>query len=158
MDAARLAAVAALMNPRSVAVVGATERPDASSSFVMKNLIAKAYAGRIYPVHPKAESVFGHRAFPSLAALPQPADVPAICLAATQLAEERDEAGNAGASVAVVLASGFAETGPEGVVRQARLTEIATRHGMAVCGPNCLGLFNLSTGAALYSSSLSSTL
>jgi acyl-CoA synthetase (NDP forming) len=158
MDAARLAAVAALMNPRSVAVVGATERADASSSFVMRNLIAKEYSGRIYPVHPKAENVFGCRAYPSLAALPAPADVAVIGIAADRVADALEAAGRAGTRAAVVLASGFAETGSEGAARQAELVEIASRHGMAVCGPNCLGLLNVSTGAALYSSSLSSTL
>jgi acyl-CoA synthetase (NDP forming) len=146
------------MNPRSVAVVGATERADASSSYVMKNLIAKGFAGSIYPVHPKAGTVFGHRAYPSLDALPEPADVAAIGIAADRAVAALDEAGRAGTKAAVVLASGFAETGPEGGALQARLVEVAHRHGMAVCGPNCLGLLNLATGAALYSSSLSSTL
>ncbi len=158
MDAARRAAVAALMNPRSVAVVGATERADASSSFVMRNLIANGFSGAILPVHPKAESVFGLRAWPSLSALPEPADVAVIGIAADRAADALDEAGRAGTKAAVVLASGFAETGGEGLARQARLVEIATRHGMAVCGPNCLGLLNLSTGAALYSSTLSRNL
>jgi acyl-CoA synthetase (NDP forming) len=158
MDAARHAAVAALMNPRSVAIVGATERADASSSYVMKNLIAKGFAGRIHPVHPKAGTVFGHRAHPSLADLPEPADVAVIGIAADRAVAALDDAGRAGTKAAVVLASGFAETGPEGAALQVRLVEVAHRHGMAVCGPNCLGLLNLSTGAALYSSSLSSTL
>ena len=143
----------ALMAPRSVAVVGATERADASSSYVMRNLLRFGYQGRIVPIHPKAAQVFGIPAVASLEAV-EPVDAVLIGIAAEHVNAALEAAGRSGARAAVVLASGFAEHGPAGAARQAGLREIAGRYGMAVCGPNCLGLVNLATGAALFSSSL----
>ena len=151
-------AMRALMAPRCVAVVGATERADASSSFLMKNLMRFGYQGQIIPVHPTAEWVFGYRVSPSLSALNAAADVAVIGIAAEKVIGALEEAGEAGIKAAVVLASGFAELDETGRERQRKLVEIAERYGMAICGPNCLGLFNLNTGAALYSSSLSTNL
>jgi acyl-CoA synthetase (NDP forming) len=156
--AAPHAAMTALMAPRSVAVIGATERADAASSFVMRNLIAQGFAGRILPVNPKGGSIFGHAAATSLAALDETPDVAVIGIAADRVNVALREAAEAGIKAAVVLASGFAELDEEGRNRQAELVAIAAQHGMAVCGPNCLGLFNLNSGAALYSSTLSSAL
>ena len=151
-------AMRALMAPRSVAVVGATERADASSGFVMKNLMRFGYQGQIIPVHPKAETIFGYRAAPSLSALDAAPDVAVIGIAADKAIPALEEAGRTGVKAAVVLASGFAELDEAGRERQRQLIAIAERYGMAICGPNCLGLFNLGTGAALYSSSLSTNL
>ncbi|WP_342364189.1 acetate--CoA ligase family protein [Terrarubrum flagellatum] len=146
------------MAPRSVAIVGATERVDASSSFVIRNLMRFGYQGKIIPVHPKAETIFGHRASPSLSALDAAPDVALIGLAADKVATALEESGRIGVKAAVVLASGFAELGEVGRERQRRLIEIAERYSMVICGPNCLGLFNLGAGAALCSSSLSTNL
>lgn len=158
MPANTLDAMRALMAPQSVAVVGATERADASSSYVMKNLMRFGYQGKIIPVHPKAEMVFGHKAAPSLSALEIAPDVAVIGIAADKVTTALEEAGHTGIKAAVVLASGFAELDEAGRERQRQLVEIADRYGMAICGPNCLGLFNLGSGAALYSSSLSTNL
>jgi acyl-CoA synthetase (NDP forming) len=151
-------AMRALMAPRSVAVIGATERTDASSSYVMRNLLAFGFSGAIIPVHPKAERVFGIAAIPSLDRLDAPADVAVIGIGAAHVLTALEDAGKAGVKAAVVLASGFAETDEEGKARQQALVGIARKYGMAICGPNCLGLFNLQSGAALYSSTLSPNL
>ena len=152
------AAMTALIAPRSVAIVGATERADAASSFVMRNLIAQGFAGSILPVNPKGGTVFGYPAATALAALGEVPDVAVIGIAADRVNVALREAAEAGIKAAVVLASGFAETDEEGRSRQAELVAIAEQNGMAVCGPNCLGLFNLHSGAALYSSTLSGNL
>lgn len=153
--AASHAAMTALIAPRSVAIVGATERADASSGFVMRNLTAQRFAGKILPVNPRGGTIFGHPAAASLAALGEIPDVAVIGIAADRVNAALREASEAGIKAAVVLASGFAETDEEGRSRQADLVAIAERNGMAVCGPNCLGLFNVHSGAALYSSTLS---
>ncbi|MEZ5783814.1 MAG: acetate--CoA ligase family protein [Rhizobiaceae bacterium] len=156
--AAQTASMTALMAPRSVAIIGATERADASSSFVMRNLMTQSFTGRIMPVNPKGGEIFGHRAATALTALDEVPDVAVICIAAERANAALSEAAGMGVKAAVILASGFAETGDEGRARQTELVEIAERHGMAVCGPNCLGLFNLNSGAALYSSTLPSNM
>lgn len=124
----------------------------------MRNLMAFGFSGAIIPVHPRAETVFGIPAFPSLDRLDTSADVAVIGIGATHVLSALEDAGKAGVKAAVVLASGFAETDEEGKARQQTLVEIARKYGMAICGPNCLGLFNLQSGAALYSSTLSPNL
>ncbi|MEM7114378.1 MAG: acetate--CoA ligase family protein [Chloroflexota bacterium] len=141
-----------LLNPKSVAVVGATERVGASSGFVMQNLLRHGYAGRIYPVHPRAKKVFGLTAVSTITALETPPDVAVICIAAQHVAAALAEAGQAGTKAAVVLSSGFAEQDEDGKQRQEELRQIAATYGMVVCGPNCLGLIGLHTNTTLYSS------
>lgn len=143
-----------LLAPRSVAVVGATERAGASAGYVMKNLIAMGYQGTILPVHPREAQVFGYKAAPSLSALDQVPDCVVVGIGAPHVGAVIEEAGRLGTRAAVILASGFSEAGAEGAALEAALVETASRHGMAICGPNCLGLVSLGNGAALYSSTL----
>ena len=151
-------AMTALMAPRSVAIVGATERADASSSFVMRNLMAQGFGGTLLPVNPRGGTVFGHAAATSVSALDTVPDVAVIGIAADRVIAALTEAAEKGVKAAVVLASGFAELDDAGRARQDELVAISRQHGMAICGPNCLGLFNLHSGAALYSSTLSQTM
>jgi acetate---CoA ligase (ADP-forming) len=148
-------AMRCLMEARSVAVVGASERPDSSAGFVMRNLLTHGYTGTIYPVHPTARSVFGRRAAPCLAALEVAPDAVVVGIAAERVLDVIDEAGGLGIKAAVVLASGFAEVGEEGQARQAELAKLARSHAMALCGPNCLGIYVPRAGLALYSSRIS---
>ncbi|MCZ8105089.1 MAG: acetate--CoA ligase family protein [Burkholderiales bacterium] len=152
MDGDRDGALDRLIRARSVAIVGASERPGASSGFVVRNLLAQGYGGRIVPVHRTAPTVFGLPAVARLADMDVLPDAVLVGLPADDVAPVLEEAGGLGVRAAVVLASGFAETGPAGAARQDRLRAVASRHGMAVCGPNCLGLFETRTGLALYSS------
>ncbi len=152
MGADRDAALERLIRARSVAIVGASERPGASSGFVVRNLLAQGYRGRIVPVHRTAPAVFGLPAVARLADIAETPDAVLVGLPADDVTPVLDEAGSLGIRAAVVLASGFAETGRDGIARQERLRAAARRHGMAVCGPNCLGLFETRTGLALYSS------
>ncbi len=146
----------ALMEARSVAVVGASERPDASSSFVMKNLLACGFAGEILPINPRGGMVFGRTAVPRLADLDAAPDAVVIAIPAAMAAGAVGDAASIGIKAAVVLASGFAETDADGAARQAAL--VGAAEGMVLCGPNCLGLYNLRNGLALFSSSLSPTM
>lgn len=153
MDDTHRDAMAALLSPRSVAVIGATEREGASSSYVMKNLFAHGFAGAIVPVNPKGGTIFGRTAVPSIRS--HKVDVAVIGIAAEQVNAALEEVAEAGIRAAVVLASGFAEADEVGRQRQAAMVALAQRHQMVICGPNCLGLVNLQSGAALYSSTLS---
>src|SRR6478609_9767645 len=120
-----------LIRPASVAIVGASERTGASSGFVIRNLLERGYAGRIVPVHRTAATIFGLQAVPSLADMDSTPDAVLIGLPAEAVAGVLEEAGSLGVRAAVVLASGFAETGAEGRARQQVIREIALRHGMA---------------------------
>lgn len=144
--------LSSLLQPRSVAVIGATERVGASSSFVMRNLINHGYKGRIYPIHPRAKQVFGFTAVSNIEMLEETPDVAVICIAAKYVAGALEEAGQKGTKAAIVLSSGFAEKDEAGRARQNKLVDIAARYGMAICGPNCLGLVAHHSNTVLYSS------
>ncbi|MBU3737806.1 MAG: acetate--CoA ligase family protein [Rhodoferax sp.] len=142
------------MEARRVAVVGASERPDAPSGFVLRNLLACDFSGTVWPVHPSASTVYGWPAVPRLADLPDRPDAVVIAVPAATAVQVVGEAASLGIPGAVVLASGFAETGAAGRALQQALTDAARSGEMALCGPNCLGLHVPATGLALFSSRL----
>src|SRR5437867_2370162 len=131
----------ALMNPRSVGVIGASER-SARSARALRNLSAIGFDGDVYPINPKYEEVLGLRCFPSAAATPRPPDLVIVAIPAPQVPEVLAEAFEAGTRAALVLAAGFGEAGEEGRARHAALSDLAQR-GMLICGPNCYGVLNM---------------
>lgn len=132
-----------LLDPRSIVVVGASQREDSIGQRVIRNLQRMGFTGPIYPVHPTNKEVLGLRCYPSLSALPEPADAVFIALPAVQVPEVLDEAGRCGIRAAFTNAAGFADADAAGTALQRRLTETAARHDIALCGPNNLGLINV---------------
>jgi acyl-CoA synthetase (NDP forming) len=139
-----------LFAPSSVAVVGASQREESIGQRVIRNLVRFGFAGPVYPVHPANAEVAGLKCYPSLAALPGKVDCVFIGLPAAQGPEVLEEAGRLGVRAAFINASGFADADAEGIALQARLLEIAGRYGIALCGPNNLGLFNVHRRVALW--------
>lgn len=132
--------------PRSVAVVGATERRGALGCDVMANLLAGGYKGRIDAVNPKYTSVQGQPCVPSLRALAQPAELAVVVTPARTLPALVADAGARGVPNMLVLSAGFVEAGPEGARLQAEMLAVARRHGVRLIGPNCLGMLRPSIG------------
>lgn len=143
-----------LLQPRSVAIVGASPRENTLGNNVVVNLARFGYAGRIFPVHPSAPEVAGMPAFRSLAELPQAPDCAVLAVSADKVLGALEEGAAHGLKAAVIFASGFAELGDEGKVRQRELQDFCARTGMLVCGPNCLGLVNVHERVSLYSSGI----
>lgn len=141
-----------LLEPDSVAVVGATPRPDASGQIVLRNLRELGYEGRVYPVNPRYGEVLGLRCYPSLAALPEAVDTAFLAVPAAAGPELTLEAARCGVRALCINASGYADSGPEGEARQRRVRDIAAKHAMALCGPNNMGLVNVWSKAALWMS------
>jgi acetyltransferase len=130
----------ALFEPRSVALVGASDRPDKLGARLLANLLAGGFAGEIFAVNPRHASVNGLPCVASVADLPYPVDLAVIATPARTVPDVIEECGRAGIRAAVVITAGFSETGPEGAALEKRLLENARRHGVRVMGPNCLGL------------------
>ena len=149
-----MTAMRRLMQARSVAVVGASERPDAPSGFVIRNLLGCGFTGRLLPINPTAKTIYGHPAVPKLADLALPPDVVVVAIPAAPAVGVVAEAAALGIKAAVVLGSGFAETDAAGAARQHAMAASARAAGMALCGPNCLGVYNLRDKLALFSSRL----
>jgi acetate---CoA ligase (ADP-forming) len=143
-----------LLAPRCVAIVGASPRENTLGNNVVVNLRRFGYAGRILPMHPSAPEVAGLPAYRSFAELPEPAECAVLALPAEKIAATIEEGAEHGLRAAVVFASGFAELGEQGRLRQRELQTLCARAGIVLCGPNCLGLVNVHQRVSLYSSGI----
>jgi acyl-CoA synthetase (NDP forming) len=139
----------ALFAPRSVAIVGQSDDAGKAAGRPLKFLRRIGYAGDIYPVNPRRERVLGERAWPSLSALPQVPEHAYIVTTTAAAIEAVEECGRLGVRVASVLADGFAEAGPQGVAREARLRAVCAQTGIRVVGPSSLGVVDLRSKAML---------
>ena len=147
-------ALTPLMRPRSIAVLGASPRPNTLGNNAVANLQRFGYAGSIYPVHPSAPEVAGLAAYANLASVPQPPDCAVVALSSDKVLATLADAAERGVRAAVVFASGFAETDDAGKALQRQLQALCERTGLVICGPNCLGLVNVTDRISLYSSSV----
>ena len=135
----------ALFSPRSVAIVGQSDDASKTAGRPLKFLRQMGYAGRVYPINPRRERVLGERAWPSLAALPEPPDHVYIVTQTEAAVAAVEESGQLGVKVATVLADGFAETGSAGIAREQRLRETCASTGLRLVGPSSLGIVDLRT-------------
>jgi acyl-CoA synthetase (NDP forming) len=133
----------ALLSPRSVALVGASDDVTKTASRPLRFLRQSGFKGIVYPVNPRRDTVLGERAWPSLAALPEAPDHAFILTPTEVVIPAVEECGRLGIPVVTILASGFAEGGGEGAVRDRQLRQIIERTGVRVVGPSSLGVVNL---------------
>lgn len=136
------AGVARLLNPRSVAVIGASRRRGTISGEVFHNLIETGFEGPVYPVNPKAEVVQSVRAYPSVLDILDEVDLAVVVVPAPAVASIARDCGEKGVKALLVISSGFAEVGGDGEEKQRELLGIARAYGMRIMGPNCMGLMN----------------
>ena len=130
----------AVFAPRRVALVGASEQPGRIGTVFWQNL--ESFPGEVVPVTPKAATVFGHRAYPSLRDVEGDVDLAVVVVPAAAVVEVLRDAAARKVRAAVVVSGGFAETGEEGARLQAELVAVAREVGVRVVGPNCLGVQN----------------
>jgi acetyltransferase len=128
-----------ILEPQSVAVIGASRQPGTVGYAVLSNLLMGQYTGVVYPVNPKAKAICGVRAYPSILEIPDPVDLAVIIVRAPLVPQVLEECGQKGVKGAIVISAGFKETGPEGAKLEAQVKEIAHHYGIALVGPNCLG-------------------
>jgi acetate---CoA ligase (ADP-forming) len=140
-----------LLEPRSVAVIGASQKGGRATGAV-QNLLDLGFAGAIHPVNPNYDTVLGLRCYPSVGAIPTDVDLVAIGIPGAAALQELRAAHDKGVRAAVLFASGFAEAGEQGKALQAELAAFAADSCMLVCGPNCLGVVNLAHRSCGYSS------
>lgn len=134
-------AIAKLLSPRSVAVIGASADPRKTAGRPVAYLRKHGFAGRILPVNPKVEQIDGLPCYPDIASLPEVPDVAVVLLGAERAHQAVKELAARGCAAAIVLASGYTETGEDGARRQQQLVEAAG--SMRLLGPNTIGLVNL---------------
>jgi acetate---CoA ligase (ADP-forming) len=136
----------AALAPRSVAVIGASDNPHKVGGRPILYLKRYGYRGAVYPVNPGRATVQGLRAYGAVAELPEAPELAIVAVAGDEAVRAVEACAARGVKVAVVMASGFGETGPEGLRVQESLVETAKRSGMRLIGPNCQGLANFATG------------
>ncbi|GAA4880918.1 acetate--CoA ligase family protein [Saccharopolyspora cebuensis] len=135
-----LRAMRRLMNPSSIAVIGASNEDGKIGNSVMKNLINGGYAGDIHPVNPKADEIMGRRAYRSIGEVPGDVDVAVFTVPAKFVAAALAECGAKNVAAAVLIPSGFAETG--NVELQEEVVAVAREHGIRLLGPNIYGYYS----------------
>ncbi|MFA5247308.1 MAG: CoA-binding protein [Candidatus Micrarchaeia archaeon] len=138
-----------LMNPQSVAVIGASQNPASVGQGVLKSLLygsvfevggARPFPGKVYPVNPKHNDVLGKKCYASVHDIPGTIDVAVICVPASVVLQVVRECGQKKVKALIITSAGFAEIGKQGKMLQEQVSEEARKHNMIVVGPNCLGL------------------
>ena len=135
-----------IFSPKTVAVIGATEKIGSVGRTVIWNLISSPFGGTVFPVNPKRENILGIKAYPSINDIPDPIDLAVIVTPAPTVPNIISECVEAGVPGAIVISAGFKEIGPEGAALETQILEHARRGKMRVIGPNCLGVMNPLTG------------
>ncbi|HET9656077.1 MAG TPA: GNAT family N-acetyltransferase [Kineosporiaceae bacterium] len=141
--------VAALLNPSSVVVIGASRREGTIGHRLLADLVGGGFTGRLEVVHPEADAVLGVTAHRRLSDVPGPLDLAVIAVPAASVLDVVADCAAAGVRGLVVLSGGFAETGPEGLERQLELVRLARANGMRVVGPASWGVINADPGMRL---------
>lgn len=136
----------AIFKPKNVAVIGATEKQDSVGRTLLWNLIRNPFGGTVFPVNPKRHSVLGIKAYPNIAAIPEPVDLAVIATPAPTVPDIVEECVAAGVKGAIILSAGFKEIGAPGVELERQILEKARRGKLRIIGPNCLGVMNPLTG------------
>jgi len=130
------------VNARSVAVIGASRRPDSIGQALVRNLVLGDFTGKVYVVNPTATPVSGLPAYATVGEIPGDVDVAVVAVPADSVQDVVLDCAAKGVHGLIVISSGFAETGEEGRLRQRRLLGLARSYGLRLIGPNCLGLIN----------------
>ncbi len=135
-----------ILNPRSIAVVGASADPRSFGGFVVANLERFGYRGDLHLVSRGSAEINGRPCVASVDALPKSIDLAVLAIPEAGVLEAIETLGQLGTRAAVLFASGYAESGEEGMAKQAALTAVAAKSGIRLIGPNCMGFTNFATG------------
>jgi acetyl coenzyme A synthetase (ADP forming)-like protein len=139
----------AIWAPSSVAVIGASAKPQSLGRAVFANLLFAGYNGCVYPINAKARSVLGVRAYSRVTDVPDDIDLAVVLVPAGFVPQVLKDAGKKGVKGAIVISAGFKEVGGEGIELERQLEAIAQTYGMAIVGPNCFGVINTDPDVSL---------
>lgn len=136
--------VSALLNPKSVAVIGASREKTKLGRLVMDNIISGGFKGKVYPVNPNAKKIAGLSVYKTVADIPGEVDLVIIAIPVQFVLEVSKQCVAKKVKAVIVITSGFGETGIEGLKIELKLKALFEKVDIAFLGPNCLGLFNAS--------------
>ena len=138
--------LASLFEPKSVAIIGASETEGAVGNVIIRNVLGAGYKGKLFAVNPNHEKIYGLTAYASVEDIPQRLDLVVIATSAPAVPGIVETCGRAGARYVVVISAGFAESGTRGAALERSVLESARRHRMRLVGPNCIGLIRPAIG------------
>lgn len=145
-------AIRALLNPKSIAVIGASESQEKFGGRLFKNLLTHHYNGKLYPINSKRSNLFDIKAYPNLSNLPKPPELVVVALPRDRVKEEVLAAAKLGCKAGIIITSKFSDAGEEGAKLEAELVAGARERGMRIMGPNCLGVISPANNVVLCSS------
>jgi len=134
------------MRPKSIAIIGATTRPDTWGHWITRELVKGEFRGTVYPINPVAEEILGVPAYPSVVLVAEPIDLAIIAIPAEALFESIRDCAAKGIRAALIITAGFSETGDKGRFREVEMASYARAHGLRLVGPNVSGIMNLHHG------------
>ncbi|MDH3787948.1 MAG: bifunctional acetate--CoA ligase family protein/GNAT family N-acetyltransferase [Xanthomonadales bacterium] len=135
-----------LFTPESVALFGASDRPDSVGGIVFNNLLTSGYAGRIYAMNPKRDEVQGQKAYSSLDEIDEIVDLAVVATPAPSIPDIVEACGEKGVKMMLILSAGFREVGPQGRKLEDRVVQLIKRYNIRLMGPNCLGIIRPDIG------------
>ncbi len=131
-----------MFSPQTIAVVGASRKPESIGRAILKNIINFGFEGAVYPVNPKAKAVSSIKCYPDLSAIPEPIDLVIIVVPAKYVIPVLQEAAKLKVKSAVIITSGFKEIGGEGIKLENKIIKLAKSVNMRLVGPNCMGIMH----------------
>src|SRR5438552_9911109 len=141
--------IASFLSPRSIAVIGAAPAEQRSIRGMLLLVLRRAgFKGRIAPVNPSYREINGLPCYPAIGAVDFPVDLAIVALPAELVCDVVERCAAAGVRAAIIISSGFAEESSDRAKLQTRLSQIARRTGIRICGPNCEGFYDIVGGIA----------
>ncbi|WKZ33943.1 MAG: GNAT family N-acetyltransferase [Thermodesulfobacteriota bacterium] len=139
---ARSEGVRKLLNPKRVAIIGASRSPESVGGALFRNMLRDGFKGVVFPVNPKTDSIAGVLSYPTVLDVPVDIDLAVVVVPAEHVPAVVDQCAQKGIGTLVIISAGFGESGPEGRERERQLREKILSYGIRVVGPNCLGVLN----------------
>jgi len=129
-----------IFNPKSVAIIGASDEEGTVGYALMRNLIDLRFEGKIYPVNIRKSEILGFKAYRSVDQISDRVDLAVVATPARTVPEVMEQCGKSGIMGIVIISAGFKEIGPEGKALEEKILEIRNKYGLRIIGPNCLGV------------------
>ena len=129
-----------IFNPKSVAIIGASDQEGSVGYAIVKNFTQLGYAGKIYFVNMRKPEILGAKTYPTVGQIPEPVDLAMIATPAKTVPDVVEQCGKAGVKGAIIVSAGFKETGAEGKELEDKIRAIKNKYGMRIIGPNCIGI------------------
>ncbi len=131
-----------IFNPKSIALIGASDEEGSVGYILMKNLTEMGYTGHVYPVNIRKQEILGMKAYPAVSNLPETVDLAIIATPASTVPDIVEECGTSGIKGIIIISAGFKEAGASGKALDMRIHEIKNKYNMRIIGPNCLGIIH----------------